>query len=37
MKTANTVGGKGHERGCVVEEGKQEGMTGTTGSNSPER
>jgi RNA-directed DNA polymerase len=36
-KTANTVGGKGHERGCVVEEGKREGMTGRTGSNSPER
>jgi group II intron reverse transcriptase/maturase len=37
MKTANTVGGKGHERGRVVSEGKREGMTGKTGSNSPER
>ncbi len=37
MKTANTVGGKGHERGRVVEEGKREGMTGETGSNSPVR
>jgi len=33
----NAVGGKGHERGRVVEEGKREGMTGRTGSNSPER
>ena len=33
----NAVGGKGHERGHVAEEGKREGMTGTTGSNSPER
>lgn len=37
MKTANTVGGKGHERGRVVDEGKRKGMTGTTGSNSPGR
>jgi len=39
MRTAlhNAVGGKGHERGHVVNEGKREGMTGTTGSNSPER
>jgi RNA-directed DNA polymerase len=39
MRTAtkNAVGGKGHERGCVVEEGTRKGMTGTTGSNSPAR
>jgi RNA-directed DNA polymerase len=36
MKTANTVGGKGHERGYVGEEGKREGMTGETGSNHPD-
>ena len=36
MKTANTVGGKGHERGHVVEEGKRKGMTGKTGTNTPE-
>src|SRR5262249_34037502 len=33
----NAVGGKGHERGRVVEEGKRKGMTGRTGSNSPGR
>src|SRR6185295_9348786 len=33
----NAVGGKGHERGRVVSEGKRKGMTGETGSNSPER
>ena len=33
----NATGGKGHERGCVDGEGKREGMTGRTGSNSPER
>src|SRR5262245_16926957 len=32
----NAVGGKGHERGHVVSEGKREGMTGTTGSNHPD-
>jgi len=32
----NAIGGKGHERGCVVDEGKREGMTGTTGSNHPD-
>ncbi|MGH8316054.1 MAG: group II intron reverse transcriptase/maturase, partial [Steroidobacterales bacterium] len=37
MKTANTVGGKGHERGRVVDEGKRKGMAGTTGPNSPAR
>jgi group II intron reverse transcriptase/maturase len=37
MKTAqNAVGGKGHERGCVVDEGKRKGMTGETGSNFPD-
>jgi group II intron reverse transcriptase/maturase len=33
----NTAGGKGHERGHVGNEGKREGMAGTTGPNSPER
>jgi RNA-directed DNA polymerase len=33
----NAAGGKGHERGRVGEEGKRKGMTGKTGSNSPER
>jgi RNA-directed DNA polymerase len=33
----NATGGKGHERGRVGEEGKRKGMTGKTGSNSPER
>jgi group II intron reverse transcriptase/maturase len=33
----NAIGGKGHERGRVVEEGKRKGMTGKTGSNSPGR
>jgi group II intron reverse transcriptase/maturase len=33
----NAIGGKGHERGQVGEEGKRKGMTGKTGSNSPER
>jgi RNA-directed DNA polymerase len=33
----NAAGGKGHERGRVVDEGKREGMTGTTGSNHPGR
>ena len=37
MAPHNAIGGKGHERGRVVEEGKREGMTGTTGSNFPER
>jgi group II intron reverse transcriptase/maturase len=39
MRTAphNAVGGKGHERGRVVDEGKRKGMTGETGSNSPGR
>jgi group II intron reverse transcriptase/maturase len=39
MRTAlhNAVGGKGHERGRVGEEGKRKGMTGKTGSNSPGR
>ena len=32
----NAVGGKGHERGHVADEGKREGMTGTTGSNHPD-
>jgi RNA-directed DNA polymerase len=35
--TNNAAGGKGHERGRVGEEGKRKGMTGKTGSNSPER
>jgi len=35
--TNNAAGGKGHERGRVVDEGKRKGMTGTTGSNHPER
>jgi RNA-directed DNA polymerase len=35
--TKNAAGGKGHERGHVVDEGKRKGMTGTTGSNSPGR
>jgi len=33
----NAAGGKGHERGHVGEEGKRKGMTGRTGSNSPDR
>jgi group II intron reverse transcriptase/maturase len=33
----NAVGGKGHERGRVVSDGKRKGMTGESGSNSPER
>jgi group II intron reverse transcriptase/maturase len=33
----NAAGGKGHERERVGEEGKRKGMTGETGSNSPER
>ena len=33
----NAIGGKGHERGRVVDEGKRKGMTGKTGSNSPGR
>jgi RNA-directed DNA polymerase len=33
----NAAGGKGPERGRVDEEGKRKGMTGKTGSNSPER
>jgi RNA-directed DNA polymerase len=37
MALQNAVGGKGHERGRVVDEGKRKGMTGKTGSNSPER
>jgi RNA-directed DNA polymerase len=32
----NAVGGKGHERGHVVDEDKREGMTGRTGSNHPD-
>jgi group II intron reverse transcriptase/maturase len=32
----NAIGGKGHERGRVVDEGKREGMTGRTGSNHPD-
>ena len=35
--TNNAAGGKGHERGHVVDEGKRKGMTGRTGSNSPGR
>src|SRR5215207_524567 len=35
--TKNAVGGKGHERERVGEEGKRKGMTGRTGSNSPGR
>lgn len=37
MASHNAVGGKGHERGRVVSEGKRKGMTGESGSNSPER
>jgi RNA-directed DNA polymerase len=37
MAAHNAVGGKGHERGRVDDEGKRKGMTGRTGSNSPER
>jgi group II intron reverse transcriptase/maturase len=33
----NAVGGKGHERGRDVGEGKRKGMTGKSGSNSPGR
>jgi RNA-directed DNA polymerase len=33
----NAIGGKGHERGRVVDEGKRKGMAGTTGPNSPAR
>jgi group II intron reverse transcriptase/maturase len=33
----NAAGGKGHERERVEDEGKRKGMTGETGSNSPER
>ena len=33
----NAIGGKGHERGCVVDEGKRKGMAGTTGPNFPAR
>jgi group II intron reverse transcriptase/maturase len=35
--TNNAAGGKGHERGRVVHEGKRKGMTGKAGSNSPGR
>src|SRR6185436_3684499 len=37
VATNNATGGKGHERGCVGDEGKRKGMTGEGRSNSPER
>jgi RNA-directed DNA polymerase len=37
VATNNATGGKGHERGCVEDEGKHEGMAGEVRSNSPER
>ena len=35
VATKNATGGKGHERGCVEDEGKREGMSGRT--NDPDR
>jgi RNA-directed DNA polymerase len=36
-RAVKAVGGKGHERERVGDEGKRKGMTGETGSNSPAR
>jgi RNA-directed DNA polymerase len=37
IATNNAIGGKGHERGQVGNEGKREGMTGESQSNHPDR